>query len=237
MLGFAPERPANLARALEKRGLLAAAVRLGPGQAGRRGNARHVSRTADVPDSRRAGPGDRVWRPRARPADAEIYQLARIAALLEVAQCLRLVRGARGDRQRRSRDRRRGLPRRDRGVAGGLQGDGREPRHRADGRPVAARRALHAQCVGLLRRRRRGAQGLVAGAGDFSCGRVARPRDFHPARLRSRHFGQASAERRRSPSLSRRRSCWSIISWPSRRPRRAGRWTGARARRDAWPRF
>ena len=29
MLGFAPERPANLARALEKRGLLAAAVRLG----------------------------------------------------------------------------------------------------------------------------------------------------------------------------------------------------------------
>ena len=43
-LGFAPERPANLARALEKRGLLDGGGAPRTGQAGRRGNARHVSR-------------------------------------------------------------------------------------------------------------------------------------------------------------------------------------------------
>ena len=47
----------------------------GPGQAGRRGHARHVSRTADVPDSRRPGAGARLWRPRARSASAEISSI------------------------------------------------------------------------------------------------------------------------------------------------------------------
>ena len=90
-LGFAPERPANLARALEKRGLLTAAVRLGLVKQDGAGTRDMFRGRLMFPIRDAPGPGARVWRTGARPAAAEIYQLARIAALLEVAQSLRLV--------------------------------------------------------------------------------------------------------------------------------------------------
>ena len=229
MLGFAPARPASLAKALEKRGLPDARRQSRAGQARRRRRVRHVSRAADVPDSRRAGPRDRIRRPRARRAAAEVYQLARIAALLEDA--------------RRSMDcieaRQAIASRSDRAIVvegyfdvialwqAGFKEDGRELRHRADGRSIAAALALYAQRFRVLRRRRGRAQGVVAGAGDFSAGGIARARHFHsrPAsipipgararragvrgvdrlsRVAGRLFSQRTGGARRADSLSGR---------------------------------
>src|ERR1039458_6833525 len=239
MIGFAPSRPASLAKALERRGLRDAGVKVGlvkkdgdaaydmfrarvmfrsericaepagiagegagtartarrggesrAGQEGRRRRVRHVSRARDVPDSRRAGQGDRIRRPRARRAPAQVHQLARIAAVLESANSVRTVRSAPGDFieriiRERPRDYRRGLLRCDCAVAGWFQGSGGGMRHGADGRAVARVNSIHEKCNRVLRRRRGGAQSLDAGAGDFFAGGVAGPRYFYSVGFRS----------------------------------------------------
>ena len=87
-----PTRPANLAqRAASKRGLLAAAVRLGLVKQDGAGTRDMFRGRLMFPIRDGAGPGARIRRPGARRAPAEIYQFARIAALLQVAQCLRIV--------------------------------------------------------------------------------------------------------------------------------------------------
>ena len=99
MLGFAPERPANLARALEKRGLLDG------GGAGSAWSSRTARRPHDMFRARLMFPirdaqgrviafGGRVL----DAAAAEIYQLARIAALLEGAHVYGLYEARAGDR-------------------------------------------------------------------------------------------------------------------------------------------
>ena len=83
MIGFAPSRPASLAKALEKRGLREAGVKVGLIRKDT-DTAYDMFRGArDVPDSRRAGTRDRIRRARARRAPAEVHQLARIAAVFE----------------------------------------------------------------------------------------------------------------------------------------------------------
>ena len=123
--------PAELAG--EGAGKARTARRRGQGRAGkkrRQRRVRHVSRARDVPDTRCAGPGDRIRGASARRAPAQIHQLARVAALFESADAVRAVRSAAGDFVervvgKRSRDPGRRLLRRDCAVAGGVQGSRR----------------------------------------------------------------------------------------------------------------
>ena len=188
MIGFAPSRPASLAKALEKRGLRDAGVKVGLVRKDGDGALRHVSRARDVPDSRRAGARDRIRRPRARRAPAQVHQLARIAAVLEDADSVRTVRSAAGDfverhLGERPRDPGRGLLRRDCTLAGGLQGSGGGMRHGADGRAASGAEPLHEKRNRVLRRRRGRAQSVDAGAGDLLAGGIAGSRDIYSVGL------------------------------------------------------
>ena len=98
----------------EKAGLLGAAR-------ARRRPLRPAARSPHVPDPRRARPHHRLRRSRARAGPgAEVPEHARERDLPQARGVLRLVRGARGDPQRRARRGRRGLlrPHRARACAG-----------------------------------------------------------------------------------------------------------------------
>ena len=140
VLGFAPERPANLARALEKRGLTDGGGAPRAGQAGRRRDfmtcfARRLMFPIRDGQGRVLAFGGRVLDQRLpKYINSPESPPTRSRAMSTAS------RSARGDRHRRSRNHRRRVPRCDRGMAGGLQGDRRKSRYSADGRPIAAGR-------------------------------------------------------------------------------------------------
>ena len=172
MLGFSPARPASLAKALEKRGLTEAGIKAGVVKRDAMGL--HDAFRARVMFPIRDAQG-KVIAFGGRVLDARMpkYLNSPESPAYSKTRTLYGLHEARaGDRIAGSRDHRRGLFRRDRAVAGGFSRDGRELRHLADGRAVAAALAIHEKCFRVFRWRRRGAESVAARAGDFSAGGI-----------------------------------------------------------------
>ena len=144
---------------------------------------------------------------RALVADApgEVSQLAGDAALSQGLEPLQRRRGAAGGARRRAADRGRGLCRRDRHGHGGLSGDRRAARHRADRGPAWPALEDGGRADPLLRRRQgRPARGLSRGRyGDAAAQARQEPalRDA-AGRPGPRRSVSAPAGARRSPRCS-----------------------------------
>ena len=218
MIGYAPSRPASLAQGTRK----ARTARGGPqSRAGRRRDgdrtrydmfrARVMFPIRDA-QGRAIAFGGRVLDARLpkyiNSPESPLYSKTRtLYGLFEARQAI----SSSASSGKGSRDSGRRILRRDRAVAGRLQGSGRRMRHGADGRAASGAEPLHEKCDRMLRRRRGGAQSVDAGAGDFPAGGTARPRDLHSVGLRSRHV-RSRARRGRVRGADRQgASCWSII--------------------------
>lgn len=141
------------------------------------GAVRPVPRPGDVPHSRHARPGYRLWRARAqRGTEGQVPELAGNAAVPQGRHAVQHRRRAQGRPRRRHRARRRRLHGRDRHDRGRLRQYRRAAGYRAHGQPACLAVAHGGRAGAVLRRRFSGIAGRHGGPPNWRCRTSSRAR-------------------------------------------------------------